>query len=398
VEQKFIYAFQHLLLKKMVEISEREEQLPDHVIGRLLELLVEHPDVLSLGAGEPDFSLPPPLVQEVKKLSNKVNHYATPGGLTVFREALCKKLKKENNIKADPDNIVVTCGSQEALLLAAACTLDVSEQIMLPNPGFMGFLPTFELFNAGYNFYDLKEETAFEPNPDEIKKRIDKKKTKVLMLNSPANPTGNVIRKKVMEEIADLAVEHDLAVFSDEAYEHIIYNGAKHVSFGSLNGMKNHAFTFQTFSKSAAMCGFRLGYVVAPKKFALAMKKAHIYTTICAPTISQWVGLKALSLSKKYLNKMVNEYDRRRKIIVPRLNEMGLSTPMPKGAFYAFANVSHINKNSKKFAFDLLKKQKVAVVPGIDFGSGGEGYIRCSYATKLPIIKKALDRIEKFVS
>ena len=380
----------------MVHLSEREEQLPDQAIEKLLEIMVEHPDVLSLGPGEPDFSLPKPLVAEVKRLSNQVNHYSTPGGLVDLRKAICKKLQRDNKIRASPENVVVTCGSQEALLLSAACLLDVSEEILVPNPGFMGFLPSFELFNAAIDSYSLSEENAFEPNPDEMKKLIDKK-TRVILLNSPANPTGNVISKKVLEEIADLAVEHDLAIFSDEAYEQIVYDDAKHVSIGSLNGMQDRVFTFQSFSKTFAMCGFRLGYVVAPEKAAVAIKKTHVYTTICAPTLSQKLGIKALSLPKRYTQAMVNEYDKRRKVIVKRLNSMGLSTPNPKGAFYTFSNIKHISKNSSKFAFSLLKKHKVAVVPGSDFGTEGEGYIRCSFATKLPIIEKALDRIEKFI-
>jgi aminotransferase len=380
----------------MVHLSEREEQLPDQAIEKLIEIMVEHPDVLSLGPGEPDFLLPKPLVAEVKRLSNQVNHYATPGGLIDLRKAICKKLQRDNKIKASPENIVVTCGSQEALLLSAACLLDVSEEILVPNPGFMGFLPSFELFNAAIDSYSLSEENAFEPDPDEMRKLIDKK-TRVILLNSPANPTGNIISKKVLEEIADLAVEHDLAIFSDEAYEQIVYDDAKHVSIGSLNGMSDRVFTFQSFSKTFAMCGFRLGYVVAPEKAAVAIKKTHVYTTICAPTLSQKLGIKALSLPKRYTQAMVHEYDKRRKVIVKRLNGMGLSTPNPKGAFYTFSNIKHINKNSSKFAFSLLKKQKVAVVPGSDFGTEGEGYIRCSFATKLPIIQKALDRIEKFI-
>ncbi len=381
----------------MVHLSEREEQLPDQAIEKLLEILVEHPSVLSLGPGEPDFELPKPLVAEVKRLAGQVNHYATAGGLIELREAICRKLKRDNKIKAAPENVVVTCGSQEALLLSAACTLDVSEQILLPNPGFMGFLPSFELFNAGIRTYGLKEEHAFEPDPDEIKRKIDLKKTRVILINSPANPTGNVISRKVLEELADLAIEYDLSIFSDEAYEKIVYDDAKHISIGSLNGMQDRVFTFQSFSKTYAMCGFRLGYVVAPEKAAEAIKKTHVYTTICAPTLSQKLGIKALSLPHKYTAAMVKEYDRRRKVIVKRLNAMGLSTPNPRGAFYTFSNIKHINKNSTKFAFELLKKQKVAVVPGSDFGSEGEGFIRCSFATKLPIIQKALDRIEKFI-
>jgi len=381
----------------MVHISERDKQLPDQVIEKLLQLLVEDPSVLSLGPGEPDFELPKPLVSEVKRLAGKSNHYSPPGGLQELREAICKKVKRDNKIKTDPENVVVTCGSQEALFLSAACTLDVSEQILLPNPGFMGFLPAFEMLNAGIRYYNLKEDNGFEPDPDEIKKKIDPKKTKAILLNSPANPTGNVISKKILEEIADIAVEHDLAIFSDEAYEQLLYDDTKHVSIGSLNGMQKRVFTLQTFSKSYAMCGFRLGYVIAPKEAAEMIKKTHVETTICAPTISQKLGIKALSLPKRYTHAMVKEYDKRRKVIVKRLNNMSLSTPNPKGAFYTFSNIKHINDNSKRFAFDLLNHQKVAVIPGIDFGSEGEGFIRCSFATKLPIIQKALDRIEKFI-
>lgn len=381
----------------MVHVSEREQQLPDIVIEKLLTLMAEDKSVLSLGPGEPDFELPRPLVAEGKRLAGSVNHYSPPGGRLDLREAIARKLKKENRIVHDPDDIVVTAGSQEALLLASAVTLDVSEQVLLPDPSYMAFLPTIELLSAQPRFFPLTAENGFEPSPDEIKKRIDPKKTKVIIINSPANPTGNVIRKKVLEEIADLAIEYDLLVFSDEAYEKIVYDGARHVSMASLNGMKENVCTFQTFSKSYAMCGFRLGYVAAPRKVAEAIKKTHVFSTICAPTISQKLGIKALSLPKKYIDAMVREYDRRRRVIVPRLNEMGLSTPNPKGAFYTFSDISSVSKDSKKFAFELLKKEKVAVVPGIDFGGLGKTFIRCSFATKLPIIEKALDRLERFV-
>ncbi len=382
----------------MTHISERERDLPELEIDKLLQIQSERPDILSLGPGEPDFPAPKPITEYIRKIAHKANHYAPPGGRTDLREALSRKLKKENKIHAPPDNIVVTSGSQEALMLAAACTLDVSEQIILPNPGYMAFLPTFALFNAHPVFVQLKEKNNFEPDPDEIEKAIDKKKTKIILLNTPANPTGNVIRKKILEEIADIAIEHDLYVFSDEAYEKIVYDGAKHVSIGALGGMQDNVATFQTFSKSYALCGYRLGYVSAPEKLAQAIKKTHVYSSICAPTISQMAGVKALGLSNSYTNKMVAEYNRRRKVIVKRLNAMGLATPVPKGAFYTFSNIQHLAKSSKKFAYDLLKKQKVAVVPGIDFGSNGEGYIRCSYATDIKIIKQAMDRLEAFVN
>ena len=185
-------------------------------------------------------------------------------------------------------------------------------------------------------------------------------------------------------------------IFSDEAYEKIIYD-KKHVSIGSFNGMENYVATFQTFSKSYAMCGYRVGYCVAPKILADAMKKTHIYSTLCAPTISQMVATKALTIDTKYLNRMVKEYDRRRQYLVKRLNEIGLPTVTPYGAFYTFSNVKGIVDDSFKFAHDLLTKAKVAVMPGREFGVFGEGYIRCSYATDYKVIERAMIKLEKFV-
>ncbi|MBW3004760.1 aminotransferase class I/II-fold pyridoxal phosphate-dependent enzyme [Candidatus Woesearchaeota archaeon] len=381
----------------MVELSEREQELPDLEIEKLIEIAVEHPEIISLGPGEPDFPLHPELVRHTKKVAHLVNHYSPAGGLRELREAIAKKLKKDNKIKANPDNVVVTCGSQEALMLATASCLDVSEQIILPNPGYMGFLPTCELFNANPRFVELKEEDDYAINPDAVKKLINKKKTKVLLINSPANPTGNVLSKKILEELADIAVEYDLYVFSDEAYEKIVYNGAKHHSIASFNGMEDYAVTFQSFSKSFAMCGYRLGYAVCDEELAEAMKKMHIFSTVCAPTISQLVGIKALKMGDKHAKMMVKEYDRRRKLIVPRLNELGISCPMPKGAFYAFGNIKSFDNNSVRFVKKMITQAKVSAVPGTDFGSGGEGHVRFSFATDYKLIQKALKRVEPWL-
>ncbi|MCG2717577.1 MAG: aminotransferase class I/II-fold pyridoxal phosphate-dependent enzyme [Nanoarchaeota archaeon] len=384
-------------MKKRLEISERDSQLPDAVIGKILKIAVEDKSVISLGPGEPDFPVPKPVVNLIKKYANDSNHYSPPGGRTELKEALVKKLKKDNKIKAKPENIIVTCGSQEALMLVTACTLDVSEQIILPNPGFMGYLPTFELFNANPVFVQLKEEDSFEVNPDEVRKLIDKKKTKALLINSPANPTGNVIRKKVLEELADIARDYSIYIFSDEAYEKITYEGKKHHSIGSFNGMGDYVVTFQSFSKTYAMCGFRVGYAVGPEKLMKAMTKTHIYSTICSPTISQKVAAETLKISNKYVDRMVKEYARRRKLILKRLNELNLPAAKPYGAFYAFPNIKEYSKDSFKFANDLLVKGKVAGLPGTEFGRLGEGYMRFSYATDYKLIEQAMDRLEKFL-
>mgnify|MGYP001600812862 FL=1 len=377
-----------------MHISEREAELPDAVIGKLIKMTTEDPRIVSLGHGEPDFDLPKPLQSYAKRIAGKYNHYASPGGVRELREAIAKKLKKDNKVEASPENIVVTCGSQEALLLAVACTADVSEQIIIPNPSFLAYLPTIELFNAFPVFLELKESEKWQINPDRLEKLIDKKKTVAILINTPSNPTGTVLDKKILEEIADIAIENDLYIFSDEAYEKIIYE-KKHFSIGRLNGMDEHVATFQTFSKSYAMAGYRLGYVAAPPKLAQAIVKTHIYSTICAPTFSQMLGIKALSLQKMYITKMVNEYRKRRDYIYKRLNEIGLHTAKPEGAFYTFSNIG--NKNSQRFAKKLLAKAHVATIPGSEFGSYGDGYIRCSYATRLEKISIAMDRMEKYL-
>ena len=378
----------------MHKISERSNQLPDAVIGKLIEISAKDKNVLSLGPGEPDFPAPKPIIDYTKRIADKVNHYSPPGGRIDLKNSIVKKLKKENKIKCSPENVMVTSGSQEAILLSIAATLDVSEQIIIPNPSFLAYLPTVEMFNAFAKFLELKEQENFEINPDRIKKLIDKKKTNAILINTPSNPTGTVIKKKTLEELCDIAIENDIYIFSDEAYEKIIYN-AKHISVGSLNGMEKYVLTFQTFSKTYAMCGYRLGYVCGPKDLIEIMTKTHVYSTICAPTISQMLGVKALSLPKKYIDNMVNEYKRRRDLLVKRLNEIGLHTIKPKGAFYTFSKIPE--KNSLNFSKKLLKKEKVAVVPGSEFGSFGQGFIRCSYATDYKIIEKAVDKIENFV-
>ena len=377
-----------------MHISEREAELPDAVIGKLIKLTTEDKRIVSLGHGEPDFDLPKPLQNYAKRIAGKYNHYASPGGIRELREAIARKLRKENKIKTSPDNIVVTCGSQEALLLAVACSADVSEQIIIPNPSFLAYLPTIELFNAFPVFLELKESENWQINPDRLEKLIDKKKTVAILINTPSNPTGTILSKKILEEIADIAVEHDLYVFSDEAYEKIVYE-KKHVSIASFNGMEDYVATFQSFSKSYAMAGYRLGYVAAPPRLAQAITKTHIYSTICAPTFSQMLGIKALSLSKKYITRMVNEYKHRRNLIYKRLNELGLRTIKPEGAFYTFSNIG--KRNSQRFAKKLLAKAHVATIPGSEFGSYGDGYIRCSYATRLEKISIAMDRMEKYL-
>ena len=380
----------------MKHISEREAELPESVIGNLLRIASEDKSVISMGAGQPDFKTPRPILDYAQKIISKSTSYSNPQGVLELREAIAKKLEKENKIKSSPENIVVTTGSQEAIFMSLVCTIDPGEQVIIPNPGYLAYVPAVELLNGSIAYVKLLEEDGFEIDPEKIKEVIDKKKTKMLILNSPANPTGNVLSKKTLEKISDIVIENDLYVISDEAYEKLVYD-KKHISIGSLNGMEDYAVTVQSFSKSFAMCGFRLGYASGPKNLIDAMIKSSHYVTLCAPHISQLLGVKALQIPNKYVENMRLEYDGRRKYIVKRLNDLGLRTTMPYGAFYAFSNIKHLSNNSYNFAKELLTKAKVAVVPGTEFGTYGEGYIRFSYATDLKLIKDGLNRIEKFL-
>lgn len=386
-------------MKRIPEISERDLRLPELEFPKIFKRVIQDKSVISLGPGEPDFVTPKPLLNYASKIikQGKGTHYSEPQGRLDLREAIVKKVRKENKIKTGPENILVTCGSQESLFGSLLATIDPKEEVIVPSPGYVGYLPPIRMVNGKIKFLKLKEEENFAINPDELRKLIDKKKTKVIILNSPSNPTGNVLTKKELEEIADIAIDTNTYVFSDEAYEEVLYDGVKHTSIGSLNGMENHVVTFQTFSKSYAMCGFRLGYCIGSKNLISEIMQNHHYMTLTAPNISQIVGIKALSLSKKYIGGMVKEYKRRRDFIVPRLNEIDLETKMPKGAFYAFANIKNQKKNSVEFSKDLLNKGKVAVIPGTEFGKFGEGYIRCSFATKMEEIEKAMNRIENFL-
>ncbi len=379
------------------DISDRELELPDAVIGTLLKLAVEDKNVISLGPGEPDFVTPKPIRDYTKKIVDKATHYGAPQGNIELREAICRKLIKENKIKADPENVIVTCGSQEAIFVSLLTSLDVNEEIIVPNPSYLVYTPAVELVSGVHIFLELREDEDWRINPDRLKKLINKKKTHGIIINTPSNPLGTVLDRKLLEEIADIAVENELYIISDEAYEKLIY-GKKHVSIGSLNGMNDYIVSLFTFSKSYAMCGYRLGYAVGPEKLITAMNKVSHYITLSAPTISQLAGVKALSISGKYVERMRKEYDRRRQFIVKRLNEIGLRTKMPYGAFYTFSSIKDVSKkNSYNFAKDLLNKSRVAVVPGTEFGKFGDGYIRCSYATEMSKIKIAMDRIEKFL-
>ncbi|MBU3958156.1 MAG: pyridoxal phosphate-dependent aminotransferase [Nanoarchaeota archaeon] len=384
-------------------ISERESELPGAMIVKLLKIAAESKDIISLGPGEPDF-VPDKFITDfaAQKLKEGFTHYSPAQGRLDLREALAKKLKKENKINVEPDRIAVTCGSQEAIFLALACLVDPGESVLIPDPGFLSYRPCVELLNGSAEPIELKEEEGFQITGDAIRKAVtNRNRTRVLIINSPGNPTGAVFSRKTLEEIADIAIEYDLTVLSDEAYEKFVYKG-KHVSFASLSGMGERALSFHSFSKSYGMPGFRVGYVSGPRELINAITKIHPYTTLCSPTVSQEAALAALSGPQKWVDRIVADYDRRRKFIVKKLNEIrGFHCFEPDGAFYAFPRIDFKLAGKKmtslQFCEWLLKEAKVACVPGTEFGKYGEGFVRFSYATAFDRIEQAMERIEKAV-
>lgn len=381
----------------MHKLAERVKVIGISKIEESLRILEQEPSIISLGAGEPDFVAPKNVINFIKNLKN-YTHYSPFQGKLELREALSKKLKKENKIDASTEEIIVTCGSKEAILISILTLINPGEEVIIPDPGYIAYRPITELVNGKPVSLQLREEDKFEFHPDNLKNAITKK-TKLILINTPSNPTGTVFRKKTLEEIADIAIDKNLFILSDEAYEKLVYDDAKHVSIASLNGMKDYVITTQTFSKSYAMCGFRVGYAVADEKIIKEMKEFKICTTISAPTLSQLAAVEALRGSKKYVEKMRKEYDRRRKMLIKRLNSMeGIHCIKPEGAFYAFPNISNFKMSSEKFSNFLFKKVKILTIPGTEFGKYGEGFIRLSYATAYEKVEEAMDRIERAIS
>ncbi len=380
-------------------ISEREKDLPAQVIGKMLRIAAEDKSVISLGPGEPDFGSPGNIIRAAKRsLDHGMTHYSPVAGRSDFKKAIIRKLRKENRIDAGEENIIVTCGSTEAILLALIATVDPGEGVMLPDPGFLSYKPTVEVLNGIPISVPLLEGDGFQPDTDVMEKLIIPEKTRVLIMNSPSNPTGTVFTKRALEEVADFVVEHRLLVLSDEAYEKLVYDDARHVSMGSLSGMGDYVMTLHSFSKTYAMPGFRLGYACGPEEIVKAMTRLHVFSSLTAPTVSQVAGIEALNGPQEAVERMRKEYDRRRKMLLKRVREVpGWTCHEPQGAFYLFPNVKGMGMKSIEASEWLLREAKVATIPGTEFGRCGEGFIRLSYATAYEKIEKAMNRIERAV-
>ncbi|WP_297073740.1 pyridoxal phosphate-dependent aminotransferase [Thermococcus sp.] len=379
-------------------LSDRLELVNPSEIRKLFDLAAGMEDVISLGIGEPDFDTPGHIKEYAKEALDKgYTHYGPNAGLPMLREAIARKLKEQNDIEADPKSeIMVLVGANQAFLMGLATFLKDGEEVLIPSPMFVSYAPAVILAGGKPVEVPTYEENEFRLSVDDLEKHFTKK-TRALIINTPNNPTGAVLTRRDLEEIADFAVEHDLIVLSDEVYEHFVYDGVKNHSIASLNGMFERTITINGFSKTFAMTGWRLGFVAAPSWIIEKMTRFQMYNATCPVTFVQYAAAKALEdeRSWKAVQEMRREYDRRRNLVWKRLNEMGLPTVKPKGAFYIFPRIRETGLTDKEFSELMLREARVAVVPGSAFGKAGEGYIRISYATAYEKLEEAMDRMEK---
>ncbi len=378
-------------------IARRVNDVPPSGIRRFFDIAATMDDVISLGIGEPDFVTPEPILEAgVKSLRDGETGYTSNAGIFELREAVAAYLDRMYGVSYDPETeVLITVGVSEALHLALSAVVNPGDEVILHTPTFVSYQPEV-IFAGGVPVaIQTKMKDSFQLMADDMESRITPK-TKALLLGFPNNPTGAVMTRENMIALADLAKEHDLVVLSDEIYDQLIYGGHKHVCFASLPGMRERTITLGGFSKSYAMTGWRIGYAAAPAPILAALSKIHQYTIMSAPTPSQAAALQALRNGEEHVHAMVAEYDRRRRLIVSGLNELGLPTFEPLGAFYAFPCIDASGMNDEIFAESLLKEESVAVVPGNAFSAEGN-FVRCCYATSYDKLEEALERIHRFM-
>jgi len=377
-------------------IARRVAAVPPSGIRRFFDIAATMDDVISLGIGEPDFVTPEPILNAgLRSLQHGETHYTSNSGILELRQALSSQLERLYGVTYHPESeLLITVGVSEALYLALTAILDPGDEVIVPTPCFVSYQP--EVIFAGGTPVALptRVEDAFQVRAEDVAARITPR-TKALLIGYPNNPTGAVMSRENLAEIARLAQERDLLVISDEIYDRLVYDH-QHVCFASLPDMRERTITLGGFSKDYAMTGWRIGYAAAPEGLLGAMRKIHQYTIMSAPTISQFAAIEALQSGDPHVQRMVEEYDRRRRLIVDGLNELGLATFEPRGAFYAFPSIKASGLDDEAFAEKLLQEEKVAVVPGNAFGADGH-YVRCSYATAYEDLEEALERIHRFM-
>jgi aminotransferase len=381
-------------------INEKAKALKPSGIRKFFDIVRETEGAISLGVGEPDFVTPWRVRSAaITSLQRGYTQYTGNRGLPKLLELISRYLEERFGLLYDPKHIVVTVGGSEAIDLALRACVERGEEILVPDPAYVSYAPLITMSDGVPVAVECREEDAFIVRADAIEKAVSPK-TKAIILTYPNNPTGAIMTKEQLEEIASVIVKHDLLVITDEIYAELTY-GNRHVSIASLPGMKERTVYVSGFSKAFAMTGWRLGYVAAPAEIDDAMFKIHQYAMLCAPITSQYAGIEALvdgfSDGFSVVEEMRDAYDKRRRFVLSSLSEIGLSCFEPKGAFYAFPSVKKVGLDSETFAEQLLKEQKVAVVPGTAFGSFGKNNVRISYATGMTQLKTAFERMDAFV-
>jgi len=377
-------------------VSKKIEKVPPSGIRRFFDIAATMEDVISLGIGEPDFATPPAIVSAgIRSLEAGETHYTSNSGIGPLRVALSDHLERLYGVRYDPETeLLVTVGVSEALYLALAATSDPGDEVIVPEPCFVSY--NAEVIFAGGVPVNVctSAQNDFQVLAPQIEEVITGR-TKTLLLGYPNNPTGAVMSRERLLEVARLAQEHDLLVISDEIYDRLVY-GVEHTCFASLPGMRQRTILLGGFSKAYAMTGWRIGYAAAPAEILAAMRKVHQYTIMSAPTIAQYAALEALEHGEDAVQQMRARYDRRRRLIVDGLNSIGLTCFEPKGAFYAFPSIAVTGMTDEEFSERLLQEERVACVPGSAFGTCGAGHVRCSYATGYDQIEQALERLGRF--
>ncbi len=383
------------------KLSSRVASVPPSGIRKFFDIVQTMPDAISLGVGEPDFISPWHIREAaIESIRNGETAYTSNAGSPRLREAIAKYMYTGFSLSYDPmKEILVTIGASEAIDLAMRAIIEDGDEVIIPDPSYVSYVPNVTMVHGTPVPVPTKAENDFRITPEEIEKAVTEK-TKAIILPYPNNPTGAVMEKKHLEEIARVIKKHDLIVISDEIYAELSY-GIKHVSIASIEGMRERTILINGFSKAFAMTGWRIGYVCAPKEVLSVMLKIHQYVIMCASTMSQAAATEALERAFEDdfqdVKRMHDDYDMRRRVIYRALNDMGLTCFEPRGAFYIFPSIKSTGLTSENFARKLLENQHVAVVPGTAFGESGEGFVRCSYASSLKNINEAMSRINKFL-
>jgi aminotransferase len=378
-------------------LSDRIVEIPSSGIRKFFDIVSEMKDAISLGVGEPDFDTPWHIREEgIYSLEKGRTFYTSNAGLKELKVEISSYLSRRFEVTYDPEHeVIVTVGGSEAIDIALRAMLNPGDEVLIPQPSYVSYVPCTILANGVPVTIDLEEKDQFKLTKEKLLEKITPK-TKILILPFPNNPTGAVMTAEELKDIVEVVIEKDLFVISDEIYAELTYGG-EHTTIASFPGMRDRTVLINGFSKSYAMTGWRLGYATAPRAILEQMLKIHQFAIMCAPTASQYAAVAALRDGDKDVQVMRESYDQRRRYLVHAFKEMGLECFEPHGAFYLFPSIKRFGMTSDEFATRLLREEKVAIVPGTAFGDCGEGFLRISYAYSLKNLKEALSRMDRFV-